>query len=138
MSSDPAAMAKGGKDIAILVCGVGKSYHIYRKLQDRMRHLFLAGLHRLTGLPARDYHREFWVLKNVPVEVRRGETMRRAGRNGAGKSTSPQLACGTLAPSSGTLETNGRIAALLELGSGFSPEFTGHENVDLSGNDDAN
>ena len=137
MSFDVAAPLSGSEDsgadnIAIRVQGVGKCYHIYSKPLDRLKQFFLPGLRRLFGLSRADYHREFWALKDVTFEVRRGETVGIVGRNGAGKSTLLQLICGTLTPSCGTLETNGRIAALLELGSGFNPEFTGRENVFLN------
>ena len=73
---------------------------------------------------------EFQVLKNISFEVKKGETVGIVGRNGSGKSTLLQMICGTLTPSCGTIRTNGRVAALLELGSGFNPEFTGHFGFD--------
>jgi lipopolysaccharide transport system ATP-binding protein len=127
------AMAAKYEDVAIRVRGVGKCYSIYAKPRDRLKQFFLPGLRRLIGLSSTGYHREFWALRDISFEVRRGETVGIVGRNGAGKSTLLQLICGTLTPSCGTLETNGRIAALLELGSGFNPEFTGRENVYLNG-----
>lgn len=132
MSFDDAAHGADETEIAIRVENVGKCYHIYNRPFDRLKQFFLPGLRRLLGRGHADYHREFWALRDVSFTVRRGETVGIVGRNGAGKSTLLQLICGTLTPSCGTLETNGRIAALLELGSGFNPDFTGRENVYLN------
>jgi lipopolysaccharide transport system ATP-binding protein len=116
-------------DIAIHVQNLNKCYHIYDTPRDRLRQFVLPRLQRLAGLPPKQYFREFWALKDISFEIKKGETVGIIGRNGSGKSTLLQMICGTLNPSSGSVQTYGRIAALLELGSGFNPEFTGRENV---------
>lgn len=120
-------------DIAISVENLSKCYQIYDKPRDRLKQMVLPKLQRLVGQVPKAYHREFWALKNVSFEVRKGETVGIIGRNGSGKSTLLQMICGTLNPTSGSIQTKGRVAALLELGSGFNPEFTGRENVYLNG-----
>jgi len=126
MSSD------ANKNIAIKVENLSKCYHIYDKPHDRLKQMILPRLQRLNSDPPKTYYREFWALKDVSFEVKKGETVGIIGRNGSGKSTLLQMICGTLNPTSGSVATNGRIAALLELGSGFNPEFTGRENVYLN------
>jgi len=116
-------------DIAICVSNLSKCYHLYDAPRDRLKQFVAPRLQRLAGQSPKQYFREFWALKDVSFEVKKGETVGIIGRNGSGKSTLLQIICGTLTPTSGTVETNGRIAALLELGSGFNPEFTGRENV---------
>lgn len=111
-------------EIAIKVENISKCYQIYDRPRDRLLQM-LAGRRR-------QYFREFWALKNVSFEIEKGETVGIIGRNGSGKSTLLQIICGTLNPTSGNIRTHGRIAALLELGSGFNPEFTGRENVYLN------
>lgn len=111
-------------DIAIKIDGLSKSYHIFDKPRDRL-------LQMLFG-KYKQYYKEFWALNTLSLEIRKGETIGLIGRNGSGKSTLLQLICGTLNATTGTITTNGRVAALLELGSGFNPEFTGRENVYLN------
>jgi lipopolysaccharide transport system ATP-binding protein len=120
MSSDAS-----NSDVVVSVRDVGKCYHIYSNPRDRLMQTLLRG--------RRQFYREFWALRDVNLEVRRGETVAVIGRNGSGKSTLLQIIAGTLAPTTGQVRTTGRIAALLELGSGFNPEYTGRENVFLNG-----
>ncbi len=120
-------------DIAIKVENLSKCYNIYNQPQDRLKQSIFPRLQATIGRVPRTYFHEFWALRNVSFEIRKGETIGVIGRNGSGKSTLLQLICGTLTPTLGTVETKGRIAALLELGSGFNPEFTGRENVYLNG-----
>ncbi|MEN5040942.1 ABC transporter ATP-binding protein [Stenotrophomonas sp. TWI1149] len=119
-------------DVAIRVTGVTKCFQIYDQPHQRLRQAIMPRLRRALGLSQRSYFQEFWALKGVDFEVRRGDTVGIIGRNGSGKSTLLQIICGTLQATSGTVEVNGRVAALLELGAGFNPEFTGRENVYLS------
>ena len=116
-------------DIAIRVTHLSKRYEIYANPRDRLKQFVLPRLQRQAKQPPKQYFREFWALKDVSFEVKKGETVGIIGRNGSGKSTLLQMICGTLHPTSGSIQTHGRIAALLELGSGFNPEFTGRENV---------
>jgi lipopolysaccharide transport system ATP-binding protein len=118
---------------AIGVSNLSKCYHIYDRPPDRLKQFIVPRLQRLVGRPPKAFYSEFWALKDVSFEVKRGETIGIIGRNGSGKSTLLQLICGTLYPTAGSVETNGRVAALLELGSGFNPEFTGRENVYMNG-----
>jgi lipopolysaccharide transport system ATP-binding protein len=103
---------------------VSKSYPIYAAPGDRLKEL--ATLHR------RSYHKHYWALQDVSFEVSPGETFCIIGENGCGKSTLLQICAGILQPSSGTVNVQGRVAALLELGAGFNPEFSGRDNVYLN------
>lgn len=120
-------------DVAICVRDASKSYQIYGVPRDRLKQFVLPRLQRIFLRPSRQYYRDFWALRDVSFDIFRGETVGIVGRNGSGKSTLLQIICGTLAPTKGSVETTGRIAALLELGSGFNPDFTGRENVYLNG-----
>lgn len=108
-------------DYAIKVENISKCYQIYDKPIDRLKQMFSKKDHK--------YYREFWALRDISFEVKKGETVGIVGKNGSGKSTLLQIICGTLNPTTGEVTTNGRIAALLELGSGFNPEFSGRDNV---------
>lgn len=119
-------------DIAIRVEDLSKCYEIYDNPRDRLKQFVMPRINSIIGKTQKQYYREFWALKNVSFEIKKGETVGIIGRNGSGKSTLLQIVCGTLTPSSGRVETAGRIAALLELGSGFNPEFTGRENIYLN------
>lgn len=119
-------------DFAIRVLNLSKCYHLYDAPGDRLKQFIAPRLQRLAGQPPRQYFREFWALKDVSFEIKAGEPVGIIGRNGSGKSTLLQLICGTLHPTAGRIDVNGRVAALLELGSGFNPEFTGRENVYLN------
>ena len=110
-------------DIAISVNAVSKCYQIYA----RPHHRLMQSIFR-----RRKYFRDFWALRDVSLEVKRGEVLGIIGRNGAGKSTLLQAICGTATPTAGTVTVSGRVAALLELGAGFNPEFTGRENAFLN------
>lgn len=117
------------KDVAVCVQNLGKCYQIYNAPRDRLKQFVLPRLQRLVKRPEHNYFREFWALRNVTFDVKKGESVGIIGRNGSGKSTLLQVIAGTLAPTGGSVQVNGRIAALLELGSGFNAEFTGRENV---------
>ncbi|HWP85854.1 MAG TPA: ABC transporter ATP-binding protein [Terriglobia bacterium] len=110
---------------AIHIRDVSKCYPIYRRPSDRLK--------ELLTLNRRCYHKEFWALRNISMEIEKGVTFGLVGENGSGKSTLLQLIAGIVQPTQGQLDVRGRVSALLELGSGFNPEFSGRENVFLSG-----
>lgn len=110
---------------ALHIRDVSKSYPIYARPADRLKELLTAN--------RRSYHRDFWALRDISLEIPQGTTFGLVGQNGSGKSTLLQLIAGILKPTRGEVEVAGRVSALLELGSGFNPEFTGRENVFLNG-----
>jgi ABC-type polysaccharide/polyol phosphate transport system ATPase subunit len=110
-----------------------KCYHLYGAPVDRLKQFVVPRLRRFLGLIDQpSYFKEFWSLRNVSFKVSRGEVLGLVGTNGAGKSTLLQLICGVLQPSAGSIKVHGRVAALLELGAGFNPEFSGRENIFLN------
>lgn len=119
-------------DLILNVENVSKKFDLYESPRDRLKELLVSNVRRRLGLATRAYHREFWALQGINFQVRRGETVGIIGRNGAGKSTLLQIITGTLTPSSGTVRTQGRVSALLELGAGFNPEFSGRDNILLN------
>lgn len=112
-------------DVVIQVKGVSKCYHIYNKAHQRLIQSFLGSKKKL--------YKDFWALRDISFEVKKGETVGIIGLNGSGKSTLLQIICSTVSPTQGEVKVNGRLAALLELGAGFNPQFTGRENVYMNG-----
>ncbi|NJK60180.1 MAG: ABC transporter ATP-binding protein [Oscillatoriales cyanobacterium SM2_1_8] len=111
-------------EVAIALRGVSKCFHCYDRPIDRLQELFFPKVRR---------SRPFWALQDLDLEVTRGQTLGVIGQNGSGKSTLLQIVAGTLTPTAGEVKVGGRISALLELGSGFNPEFTGRQNVFFNG-----
>ena len=124
-SSEATASSDGPPPGSITLQGVSKMYHIYNRPQDRLKQALF--LHR------KQYYRDFWALRDITLHVPAGAAWGLIGRNGAGKSTLLQLIAGTVTPSAGSIQVGGRVGALLELGAGFNTEYTGRENVYLSG-----
>ncbi len=132
MCSDQVTASGAGVDAgpeAIRATALSKCYQIYATPAQRLKQFVLPRLRRWLGLSPKNHYREFWALHDVDFSVQRGQTVGIIGRNGSGKSTLLQIICGTLYPTQGEVQVQGRVAALLELGSGFNPEFTGRENV---------
>ena len=128
-------------EFVVHVHSLGKCYQIYDAPHDRLKQSIVPRLQRAlqpitrlrgVGMKPRQYFREFWALRDLTFDVASGETLGIIGQNGSGKSTLLQLIAGTLTPTLGSARVTGRVAALLELGSGFNPEFTGRENVYLN------
>ena len=113
-----------GEDIAISIQNVSKCFKRYDRPVDRLKELLL---------PGKSQAKEFWALQDINLEVPKGQILGIVGRNGSGKSTLLQILAGTLTPTTGEVKVNGRISALLELGSGFNPEFSGRQNVFFNG-----
>src|SRR5690348_5245166 len=101
---------RSSSDTAIRVRGISNCYQIYDAPRDRLKQFIIPRLLRLARQQSRQYFREFWALKGISLEVRKGETVGIIGRNGSGKSTLLQIICGTLTPTAGSVETMGRIA----------------------------
>lgn len=118
-------MAMSSEDIAISVENLTKTYRIFSHPGDRFKHVLTLGRLR--------FHREFTALRDISFEIGKGETVGVVGRNGSGKSTLLQFISGILKPTSGSIQIKGKVSALLELGAGFNPEFTGRENVYFQG-----
>ena len=123
MSSEHPALP-AARPASIRAQGVGKRYELFDRPADRLKQLLWGRW--------KNYGRDFWAVRDVSFEIEPGEVVGIVGRNGAGKSTLLHMVCGTLRPSTGQLEVNGRVAALLELGAGFSPHFSGLENIYLN------
>ncbi len=129
----PAKDLQMSSEIAIKAEGLSKCYQIYSNPRDRLKQFFLPKIRQIINGYRGQYYKEFWALEDVSFEVIRGTSLGILGLNGAGKSTLLQIICRTLTPTSGAVVVNGRVAALLELGAGFNPEFTGNENIYLNG-----
>lgn len=107
-------------DLSISVQGISKCFKIYENPTDRLKHFFKED---------KKYYKEYWALKDITIDIPKGKIVGIIGKNGSGKSTLLQIIAGTMSPTEGTVKVKGNVAALLELGSGFNPEFTGRENI---------
>lgn len=119
-------------EIAISVENVAKCYEIYAKPGDRLKQFFVPRMKKFYTSTNTQYYKEFWALRKISFKIAKGETVGIIGKNGSGKSTLLQIICGTLSATSGEVKAHGRVAALLELGSGFNPEFSGRDNIYLN------
>ncbi len=117
----PSAQHRSAPEIAISIRGIGKCYHVYSRPQDRLKQALSFG--------KRQYFQEFWALRNISLDIARGASVGIVGPNGSGKSTLLQIITRTLQPTAGAVDVRGKVAALLELGSGFNPDFSGRDNV---------
>ena len=124
LNAVPTMICAVTQDYSIRLQNISKCFKRYGKPIDRLKEALQPGKQRSD---------DFWALRDISLEIERGETYGIIGQNGSGKSTLLQIIAGTLTPTSGTLQVNGRVSALLELGSGFNPEFTGRQNVFLNG-----
>lgn len=133
MSEQKKGLPMSCDNVAIEIDQASKCYHVYSAPVDRLKQFIMPRLRRGLGLSSQSsYFREFWSLRDVSLRLNRGEVLGLVGTNGAGKSTLLQLICGVLQPSVGSVKVHGRVAALLELGAGFNPEFSGRENIFLN------
>lgn len=119
-------------DVAIRVHELSKTYRIFDSPRQRLQHWFSLVRQKMVGGENSGHGHEFQALRNISFEIAKGQTVGIIGRNGSGKSTLLQLICGTLTPTTGSIQAQGRITALLELGAGFNPDFTGRENIYLN------
>ena len=113
------------EEIAIDIQNLSKVYKLYEKPIDRLK--------ETLSLTKKSYHKDFYALNNINLQIKKGETVGIIGKNGAGKSTLLKIITGVLSPSSGSVKIYGRISSLLELGAGFNPEYSGIENIYLNG-----
>ncbi|WP_411556215.1 ABC transporter ATP-binding protein [Pantoea agglomerans] len=121
------------KDNALEIIDVSKCYQVFDSPVRRLKQFIVPNIERKLGKVPRVYHEEFWALQDISFNLPKGETLGVVGRNGSGKSTLLQIIAGTLSPTQGSVNIQGRVAALLELGAGFNGDFTGRENVYLNG-----
>ncbi len=132
-SKKPEKVLVMSSELLVEISNLSKCYELYEHPSDRVKQFFYTRIQKLLNEPMQSYCKKFWALKTINLKIHKGETIGLIGKNGSGKSTLLQLICGTMTPTIGRVTTNARIACLLELGSGFNPEFTGCENIYLNG-----